>query len=78
MARHKYRGHIIVIKRNWSDGFHTVKYWPEDGDEKEDHVGRGGIVSYDYALNLAKDRIDEFYDDLEMLRSQQDEEVSHL
>jgi len=78
MAIHRYRNHHIVIKRNMSDGLHSVRYWPIDGNEEEDSVRAGGYVSYEFCLNLAKDRIDEFYDDLDMLRSQQDEEMFNL
>lgn len=67
MTKDTYKGYYIVLTRNISDGLYSVKHWPVDGDEEEDSIGAGGYVSGDWALNRAKDKIDEHINDLQHL-----------
>lgn len=70
MSKQIYRDHHVVVTRDIYSGMHSVKYWPVNGNEEEDCVRAGGYVSGVLALNLAKDRIDEHYEDLAHLESQ--------
>ena len=63
-----------MVERDIYSGLHSVKHWPIDLDEEEDCVRAGGFVSGTLALQLAMDKIDEFYDDLQQLTGEESDE----
>jgi hypothetical protein len=69
MSRQVYRQHEIQITRDMASGLHEVKFWRQGDDPAEDAVTRGGYVSAQYGIALAKKSIDEFWEHMEQLEA---------